>query len=220
VRLFIKCLFLFILISTIGAVFAMYLEAKNQLVSQIYNEVRPKVIRGGGPKCLSELVDKKIKFKSLGDVQDGQCLIKNAIKITDIPNVRFANSITLNCKTAVNFIDWLNEIEATRFNHMGTYNCRKMRGSSVMSEHSFGTAIDISGLNGVSVENDWDDEGPKGMYLTKASKTACKYFGNVITPDDNTLHHDHFHLDNGYRSTCLPDYATMLKRRVIQFLTP
>ena len=102
------------------------------------------------------------------------------------------------CNTA----NWLEEIEAKHITHMGTLNCRERRGSGLMSEHSFGVAIDISAIDGAVVSKHWKDKGIKGDTLRKAASVACKHFSNVLTPETNRLHHNHFHLDSGVGFQC------------------
>lgn len=195
----------------LGGMVVVYVEVQNQSVSKIYNQIRPNVIRDGGKQCLSKLSDKGINFTSLGDVQDDNCLIKNAVRIKSLPETRLSGALTLNCRTASNFINWVDEIKAKKIVHMGTYNCRKMRGSPLMSEHSFGTAIDIASINGSSVKKHWTEKSDRGEYIRMSARIACKYFTNSITPEHNALHHDHLHLDNGYGSTCMPAFVQRLE---------
>ena len=205
------------LATLLSGVALVYIEIQNQRVTRTYNQIRPKVIRDGGKQCLSRLSEKGINFTSLGDMQDGNCLIKNAVRINSLPETTLSGALTLNCRTASNFINWIDEIEATNIVHMGTYNCRKMRGSPLMSEHSFGTAIDIATINGASIKKHWNNDDPNGKYLRKAYKSGCRHFSNVISPDDNALHYDHFHLDDGYRSTCLPTWINKIKKEVLKY---
>ena len=71
-----------------------------------------------------------------------------------------------------------------------------------MSEHSFGMAIDVSAINGAVVSKHWKDKGSKGKKLRDAASAACKHFSNVLTPETNRLHHNHFHLDSGFGFQC------------------
>jgi len=71
-----------------------------------------------------------------------------------------------------------------------------------MSQHSYGSAIDIASINGASVLFDWANSAKKSEFLKHAGKTACNHFSNVLTPDYNQAHKDHFHLDDGYFSAC------------------
>ena len=195
----------------------IFVEIQNQSVSRTYNKIRPQVILGGGKKCLSDLSDRGIKFTSLGDVQEGNCLIKNAVRISMLPEAKLSSALTLNCRAASKFINWMDEIEAKNIVHMGTYNCRKMRGSPLMSEHSFGTAIDIASINGSSVKLHWTEKSNRGDYIRNSARIACNYFSNSITPDHNALHHDHLHLDSGYGTTCFPTFVQQLAKLAINF---
>ena len=108
-----------------------------------------------------------------------------------------SSSVRLACKTAINTSKWLNEIDVKKAYHLGTYNYRVIAGSPFLSEHSFATAIDIRALDNANIIEHWNDKGDKGGKLKQAASKACKYFSNVLTPDYNADHYDHFHLDNG-----------------------
>ena len=51
---------------------------------------------------------------------------------------------------------------------------------------------------------DWKKDylARKGQILKKAYVTSCKYFSNIMTPDSNKAHKDHFHFDNGFGTKC------------------
>ena len=213
-----KLILVIFVVTLVSGPVVIYVEIQNQSVSRAYNQIRPKVIRGGGKQCLSELSERGIKFTSLGDVQEGNCLIKNAVRVASLPETELSGALTLNCRTASSFISWVDEIEAKNIVHMGTYNCRKMRGSPLMSEHSFGTAIDIASINGSSVKLHWKEKSDRGDYIRETARIACDYFSNSITPDHNALHHDHLHLDSGYGTTCLPTFVQQPAKLAINFL--
>ena len=216
-KLILKFILVIPIITLIFGVAALYFEKQNQTVSKAYNELRPNLIRGGGQQCLSALSTAGIEFVSLGDVRDKNCLIKNAIRINILPNTKLSSPLTLNCKTASKLVTWLDEIEAKSIDHMGTYNCRKMRVSPIMSEHSFGTAIDIAKINEASIKKHWDNGSVEGNYLHRAAESAYSHFSNVITPDDNALHHDHFHLDQGYRAPYLPKIIRTIMNEIVRY---
>ena len=85
-----------------------------------------------------------------------------------------------------------------------------------MSEHSFGNAIDIAAINGVSVLSDWNNQGSKSDLIKSAAEKACDYFSNVITPAHNELHRDHLHIDRGFGTTCLPGVVQYLERLTLK----
>ena len=191
--------------------------APNSII-EIYNKMRPKIISGGGGACIAELSKTSIKYTLLDDIQEGQCLVKDPVRITKFSNTTISAPLVLNCKTALKTDDWLNDIKAKHIDHFGTYNCRSMRGSNVASEHSFGTAIDIAAIDGASVQRDWEKDTAKGTKIRSAADMACEYFSNVITPIHNALHHDHLHLDMGYGTSCMPKAVQSLEKQVIKLL--
>jgi len=189
---------LFGIIAT-GVLFGAY---KMRFLDYPYNLVRPLLLSGGGSQCLNALNKAGIEYRKLGDTRDEKCLIINAVNIRHFPNTMLSGSITVSCPTALNLELFFDEISAKNVTHLGSYNCREQRGNSVISEHGYGTAIDISVIDGASLLDDWKNTGEKGQILRKAHRSACKYFSNVLTPDSNAAHKNHFHLDNGLGLGC------------------
>ena len=187
-------------------------------IVSVYNQARPIIVSGGGQKCLDELADRGIEFTKLDEMRDGICLVKDAVRINSFPNTSLSGPIVLNCTTAIAAHDWLESINARSVRHFGTYNCRTMRGSGVMSEHSFGTAIDIAAINDSSVQFHWSERSERGNYIRNAAALACEYFSNAITPEHNALHYDHLHLDMGYGTTCMPKFLQDFERKVMDLL--
>mgnify|MGYP000050053151 CR=1 FL=1 len=208
---------LFLLLALSLSLLGALIYAPSSII-EIYNFARPKIISGGGDACISELSKTSIKYTLLDDIQEGQCLVKNPVRITKFSNTTISAPLVLNCKTALQTNDWLNEAKAKHIDHFGTYNCRTMRGSSVASEHSFGTAIDIAAIDGASVQRDWEKDTAKGALLRNAADVACSYFSNVITPIHNALHHDHLHLDMGYGTSCMPAAVQNLEKKIVRLL--
>ena len=165
-----------------------------------------------GDACFAALEKRGIQFKKLGKAGTEVCPVLDAVKIRIFPNTKMSGAVTLNCNTALNIADWFEEIEAKDVQHMGSYNCRKIANTDIWSQHSFGTALDIASINGASLKRDWFTDSTKSEYLRKAAFVACDYFANVLTPDYNAAHHDHFHLDHGPRySSCDPEWYTFLR---------
>jgi hypothetical protein len=173
----------------------------NDLVS-MYNAYRPLLLDGGGKQCISELRERGVKFTLIGDAGSPSCPIKNAVRVDGFKNTQPSSPFLLSCPTVVTLDNWLAENNIKSFTHMGTINCRKMRGRGFQSEHSYGTAIDISVVDGASVERDWGKESAKGNRLSEVASSACKHFSNTLTPETNRLHHNHFHFDNGFGGRC------------------
>ena len=125
-------------------------QYKGLLISA-YNKYRVVFLDGGGEKCLRELEQAEAVFKPLGNQGSTACPVKNAVRISKFKDTTLSSSVILSCPAAVDTANWLEEIEAKHITHMGTLNCRQRRGSGLMSEHSFGIAIDVSAIDGAVV---------------------------------------------------------------------
>ena len=194
--------FWFIIVSVILLSIPFVATQQKGLLISAYNKYRLVFLDGGGEKCLRELEQTEAVFKPLGDQATDTCPVKNAVRISKFKDTTLSSSIILSCPAAVDTANWLEEIEAKHIIHMGTLNCRQRRGSGLMSEHSFGTAIDVSAIDDAVVSKHWNDKGIKGKKLRHAAHVACKHFSNVLTPETNRLHHNHLHIDSGFGFNC------------------
>jgi hypothetical protein len=107
--------------------------------------------------------------------------------------------------------------------HMGTYNCRVIAGSSTLSRHAYGDAIDFGSFelaDGTiyTLADHWEHDTdspatPGGRFLYEAAhRWYDAWIWNIIlTPNYNAAHDDHFHVDLtpashylGYRLGCWP----------------
>lgn len=91
----------------------------------------------------------------------------------------------------------------------GTYSCRNINNTPgrPRSQHATANAIDVSGFvladgTRMSIARDWRDAGVKGRFLHAVRDGACRFFGVVLSPDYNALHHDHFHMDASRWHVC------------------
>lgn len=103
--------------------------------------------------------------------------------------------------------DLLAEHDVTDVLHIGTFNCRKIGGTSRLSQHGHGMAIDIWGLEDVQgedyiLERDWEHEtdnpqDPKAKLLYDIAQGMHddQIFNIVLTPNYNAAHDNHFHVD-------------------------
>lgn len=106
-----------------------------------------------------------------------------------------------------------------RIHHAGTYDCRVQRTSTKvaaslggsrggrLSEHSKGRAIDVMAFElddgtMVSVKKDWRGQGAKSAFLQQVARASCSVFNVALTPNYNSLHVDHLHLDIGPYTLC------------------
>jgi len=169
---------------------------------RLFNVFRPVLLTGGGEQCIYSLRARDVKFRTLGNQGSDTCPVMNAVRVEGFKNIVASSPFVLSCPTALKLTNWLQDAQVKSFSHMGTVNCRKMRGSGFLSEHSFGTAIDISKVDGADIKADWGSNTLKGQRLAKTAAIACKHFSNVLTPETDRAHHDHFHFDNGIGLNC------------------
>ena len=167
------------------------------LIARIYNLIRPAFLNGGGEQCLEQLTKLNVQFRPLVTIEDDKCRIENPVRISRFQETTLSSPILLSCQTALDLAVLFKEAEAHHVVHLGTYNCRSMRRSTFVSEHGFGTAIDIAKINQASISQDWGQNTAKGIFLNRFSRSACTSFNNVLTPDSDSNHYDHLHLDQG-----------------------
>jgi len=128
-------------------------------------------------------------------------------------------NIDMQCPLSLGVAIWTQDIDRLaqdifgsslrRIQHYGSYSCRRQNGntSGAWSEHAFGNAWDVSGFeldNGhiISIQKDWHGDPAARRFLRKVRKSACQIFRVTLSPDFNTAHHDHFHVDMGPTTSC------------------
>ncbi len=119
----------------------------------------------------------------------------------------------LSCKFARKFATWISDVVAPLARqHMGAplvgihvgpgYDCRtrnRAKGAK-LSEHSFGTAIDLMSFtlaNKTKVSIGKTTSANARRFLKAVRATACGYFTTVLGPGSNAAHDTHYHVDIG-----------------------
>ena len=97
----------------------------------------------------------------------------------------------------------------------GSYACRPINhafGAS-LSEHGHANALDVSGFvladgRSISVKKGWRGDYRDRAFLRAVQAGACENFTTVLSPDYDSNHHDHLHVDlarrgsDGLRAVC------------------
>ena len=120
--------------------------------------------------------------------------------------------VLVACETAIAIADTAviaasSDPAATRIMHYGTYNCRVIAGTSSLSNHAEGRAIDLAAFlletgDEYTVVGDWEDGvanpvTPAGQWLRGLSNELwdTMTWHIILTPEFNADHNDHFHVD-------------------------
>jgi hypothetical protein len=106
--------------------------------------------------------------------------------------------------------------QVTTIKQISAYSCRGMvgAGSSRISEHAFGNALDIAGFvladgRKIIVKDGWRGSPEEQGFLHDVQLQACDMFTTVLAPGYNAAHYDHIHVDLMRRASgrrpCRPD---------------
>lgn len=149
------------------------------------------------------------------------CHVRNRVSLSVIGTARI-DRIETSCATALRLAMWerhgvqpaAREIfgtEAAVFRQVGSYNCRPIRttngNGTRWSTHSTADAIDITGFDlsdgrRIRLIDDWNGNDQDARFLRAVRDSACRWFATTLSPDYNSLHADHFHLQARGWGTC------------------
>ena len=134
--------------------------------------------------------------------------------------VSYGGDLILRCGALVPLLLWQRHVvepvaerefgeHVVTIRNYGTYSCRNINHAPdrPRSQHATANAIDVAGFvlgdgTRISIGRDWRDAGAKGRFLHAVHEGACRFFGTVLSPDYNALHHDHFHMDASRWRVC------------------
>jgi hypothetical protein len=177
---------------------------------------------GGSTGCRSQLSALGLNWTAAGTNRGIADSIRVASPIRGVAFRYVASSSTSpilgNCAFFVKLAAAADKMKAwgvAEFTHIGTYNYRTIAGSSKLSQHALGMAIDIAGFRttgGVyySINNNAHFvKNTSSGTCTQARTTAgdklfkgwacdvkaADIFNIMLTPNYNTAHRDHFHID-------------------------
>jgi hypothetical protein len=107
-------------------------------------------------------------------------------------------------------------VPVTEIKQISAYSCREMVGSgtSHISEHAFGNALDVAGFTfadgrNISVVKGWHGTPEEQGFLHDVQLYACETFNTVLAPGYNAAHYNHIHVDlmrrDSGRRPCRPN---------------
>lgn len=152
----------------------------------------------------------QLRFRTQPDTR-GNCPLTNVVRVQNFGEVQLSSSFLASCPLALSSTMFIHQravpqapslfgSKLKRINHLGSYACRNIyaRADARLSEHASADALDISGFifanqQQVTVLKGWPSVGKGRDYLHAVFENGCPFFGNVLGPEYNAAHADHFH---------------------------
>lgn len=177
------------------------------------------------PDCFAGLVDRGVPFEPTVIADDHPaedpsltCHVEEPVRVysgfagVDLTYADGADaeSVIGACTLAHALADTLEDVAAqgvVRVRHLGTYNCRTIAGTTELSRHAYGDAIDLSGFEFAdgttwTLVDDWEHdtttfstEAGEWLYDSAHRWHDERYWTIVLTPNYNAAHDNHFHVD-------------------------
>jgi len=172
-------------------------------------------LRDNVPQCRTVLERSNVAFVALLATGEGPCARPDRTQLNAYPLSPDTPAVT--CPVAAALELWrVTTVEPAarkhlgseikRIEHLGAFNCRRMRGnnSSAWSQHATANAIDIAAFvladgRRISVLDGWNSSEAEGPFLREVRDGSCGVFATVLSPDYNAAHADHFHFDQDSR---------------------
>ncbi|HVI99105.1 MAG TPA: extensin family protein [Sphingomonas sp.] len=171
--------------------------------------------------CHADLRRIGVAFNALPDRnRGGGCSTVGTVQLLDI-GVPVTNLGAMRCGLARTFSAWARNAVApaarqilgsdlVKIETYGTYACRAVVGvaSSRLSGHAIANAVDVAAFDladgrRISVLGDWNSPDPRvRQFMDVIHRSACKRFGTVLSPNYNSAHRNHFHLEDDGAHFC------------------
>ena len=186
----------------------------------ITRDTRAEVLRDSRElsQCLTQLTTARVTFSPVPDrVTSPTCGLASAgVLGPDMGTVARMSpgDVRMTCRTALALSVWRRQslepaareilgTDVVQIDHMGAYACRNVNngvGSTRISAHSQAAALDFVGVRlrdgrRISVREDWHGNAPEARFLRRIRDDACRIFGTVLSPDYNSVHAFHLHLE-------------------------
>ena len=169
--------------------------------------------------CQQALGSSGLRVSPQADSPDAKCPLISALRVQG-GGVGLSSSFLASCPLAVAFAMFERHTlqpaaqqvygqSVARVDHLGSFACRNVynRESGALSRHASADALDIAGFRladgrAISVLKDWPKQNQDAQFLRQVRDGACEAFSVVLSPDYNTAHRNHFHVDVGRWSVC------------------
>ncbi|BCH23768.1 hypothetical protein MesoLjLc_34260 [Mesorhizobium sp. L-8-10] len=165
--------------------------------------------------CRSRLRARGVEFTEHAPVSDPTgCSVPHPLTVRSLgPGVELSPAAVLNCATAEAAAKLTAEViapaaksilgsELVAIGNSSAYVCRPRNGTTKLSEHAFGNALDIGSFSladGRSIAVTATSAPKDADFLARVRMTACGPFKTVLGPGTDADHAQHFHLDLAHR---------------------
>lgn len=180
--------------------------------------VPPEPYRLSGPACLRMLAERRITVLPWDSPDTRGCRVDTPIVAATSRLTRFRPALETSCAMLVAWSDFEAEVDrAARgifgarlaaLHHFGSFGCRRMTGNAGrLSLHARARALDISGFEladgrVIRVLTGWRGTRAERSFLRAVAGAACRHFSVTLTPDSDSAHQDHLHVDVGPWRKC------------------
>jgi hypothetical protein len=175
---------------------------------------------GDPARCRAVLTEGRVRFVDEPERVSGACSTRNTVRLQSPAAPLAPAAPVMTCPEALAYAFWTRHAvqpaaraelgePIAQVEHYGTYACRNLygRATGMKSQHAFANALDVAAFRTasgrrVSVLHHFADRGPEGRFLRRSRDGACRWFSAVLSPDYNSAHRDHLHLDRGRYRAC------------------
>lgn len=195
------------------------------LPTEQVGEPDPVMPPPGSSECIRQLAALGLNFEYNGDQRESPggnasltCEVDDAVRVQNPINgvvYRYiesssASALYGSCELMLAVYELsalLREYDIVEVGHIGTYNCRVISGTSTLSRHGYGDAIDLGSFFDSSGEEynlvrDWQhnttnftNDKARILYEIGLQMHERDIFNIVLTPNYNAAHDNHFHVD-------------------------
>ncbi|HEY3918237.1 MAG TPA: extensin family protein [Stellaceae bacterium] len=172
-------------------------------------------VRADPAYCRAALATSSFAVTPVAEMSSRQgCTLHDVERIAAGRDPAFNSGFVATCPLAVDLAMLVEHVIApaaardmhsgvVRIDQLGTFACRPIVGDGAtteMSQHASANAIDIAGFvfadgEKATVAVDWRGDDARARFIHDVHDGACGIFPVVLSPDYNTAHWNHLHLD-------------------------
>lgn len=165
--------------------------------------------------CRSRLRSKGVDFTEHAPISDpAGCAVAHPLTVRSLGSgIKLTPEAVLNCATAEAAANLTAEViapaakstfgvELVAIANGSAYVCRPRNGTTRLSEHAFGNALDIGSFSlagGRTITVTTASDPKEADFLARIRMIACGTFKTVLGPGTDADHAQHFHFDLAHR---------------------